>query len=592
MSQLPRVQHEFDVCVIGGGMAGMIAAMASARHGAKTCLVHDRPVLGGNASSEVRMWICGPQKKNLKETGILEEIQLENYYRNPSLNYSIWDSVLYGKAFFEPNLTTFLNTTCNGAEMDGDRIASVTCWTLTSQTWQVISAKQFIDCSGDGILGGVTPALWRSGRESREEFNESIQPSQADDKTMGNSLLIQIRKTDSPQPFIPPTWAYKFTSPSDIPYRMSGVNGSNFWWIELGGLQDTIGDAEAIRDELMRAVYGIWDYIKNHAAEKEEAANWALEWIGSLPGKRENRRFVGDHILTQNDIREQRHFDDIVAYGGWPMDDHHPAGLLYPGQPTIFHGAPAPYAIPLRCLYSKNIPNMLFAGRNISATHIAFASTRVMATCAVGGQAVGTAAALWLGEKSNDIRALSTPANVRALQQRLLRDDAFLLDLRNEEPDDLARAATPSATSGENTAALAIDGVTRDLRASFGAWSSDSEHAWTSTALPASLALELPAAKPIREVHLTFDSGFERELILTPAHWHRQHSAPRGPQAKIVSHYRVKIDGKVVHEETGNFLRKRVHRLAAPVIGRVIEIECLATHDAPIARIFEVRCYA
>jgi hypothetical protein len=260
--------------------------------------------------------------------------------------------------------------------------------------------------------------------------------------------------------------------------------------------------------------------------------------------------------------------------------------------PCIQHHFDHLFPIPLRCYHSRNIANLFFAGRNISATHIAFASTRVMATCAVGGQAVGTAAALWLGEASNDIRALSTPANVCALQQRLLRDDAFLLELRNEEPADLARTARVSATSGEDSAALVLDGVTRDLRAAFGSWSSDGVHAWTSTKLPATLTLELAAPAPIREIHVTFDSGFEKELILTPSHHHQKISAPRGPQARLVRRYQLKIDGVVVHEETNNILRKRVHRLPEAVTGHIVEVECLATHGAPVARIFEVRIYA
>ena len=186
---------------------------------------------------------------------------------------------------------------------------------------------------------------------------------------MGNSLLIQMRRTDESQPYIAPSWAYKFTYPSDLPHRIHGVNATNFWWLEIGGINDTIKDAESISDELTRIGYGVWDYIKNYAPERAQAENWALEWVGSLPGKRESRRYVGDHILTQNDVRDGGAFEDIVAFGGWSMDDHHPAGLLYPGKPTLFHPAPSPYGIPYRSLYSRNVANLLFAGRNISVTH-------------------------------------------------------------------------------------------------------------------------------------------------------------------------------------------------------------------------------
>jgi len=301
-----RESHDFDVCVIGGGMAGLCAAIASARNGARTALVHDRPVLGGNASSEIRMWICGAHGDHNKETGILEEIQLENLFRNPSLNYSIWDSVLYSKAAYQPNLTLFLNCAVTDAAMDGQRIADVTAWELTSQTWRTIKSRLFIDCSGDSILAALTPAEYRVGREASSEFNEDIEPAHADNRTMGNSLLIQLRRTDTPQLFIPPAWAYQFTNAEDLPNRMGRFAGDNFWWIEVGGLHDTIRDAESTRDELMRIVYGVVDYLKNYGPEKELAANWAVEWIGSVPGKRENRRYIGEHTMTQNDIRGGR----------------------------------------------------------------------------------------------------------------------------------------------------------------------------------------------------------------------------------------------------------------------------------------------
>ena len=168
--------------------------------------------------------------------------------------------------------------------------------------------------------------------------------------------------------------------------------GENFWWLEIGGLGDTIKDSEAQRDELLKMAYGVWDFIKNHPDGR--GRRWELEWIGMLPGKRENVRYVGDHILTQNDILAEGRFDDMVAYGGWPMDDHPSEAFHYKGEPTVFHRAPSPYGIPYRCLYSRNIANLFFAGRNISASHMAISSTRVMGTCAIMGQAVGTAAAL------------------------------------------------------------------------------------------------------------------------------------------------------------------------------------------------------
>ena len=168
----------------------------------------------------------------------------------------------------------------------------------------------------------------------------------------------------------------------------------NFWYIELGGEGDAIRDAEAVRDELLRVAYGVWDYVKNAPENREKNANWRLDFLGILPGKRESRRYVGDHILTQNEVRAGGAFADIVAYGGWTMDDHDPAGFASKGAPNIFHPAPSPFGIPYRCLYSRNVENLFFAGRNISVTHTAMSASRVMATCALLGQAVGTAAAV------------------------------------------------------------------------------------------------------------------------------------------------------------------------------------------------------
>jgi hypothetical protein len=277
--------------------------------------------------------------------------------------------------------------------MNGSRIENITGWQLTNETWHEVDAKYFADCSGDSILAPLSGAEFRYGREAAGEFDESIAPEKADTKTMGMSCLLQCRETNSPQKFIPPEWAYKYRSANDLPNRpLIIVPTQNFWWLEVGGEQDTIHDCEDIRDELLKIGFGVWDYMKNHSGEN--VANWVLDWIGFLPGKRESRRYTGDYTITQNDIMSEKKFRDIIAYGGWNMDDHHPAGIKYPGPPNIMHPAPSPYGIPYRALYSKNIDNLLFAGRNISVTHAAMSSTRVMATCSLLGQAVGTAVAV------------------------------------------------------------------------------------------------------------------------------------------------------------------------------------------------------
>ena len=186
----PIITHTVDFCVVGGGLSGLCAAVAAARHGAKVALMQDRPMLGGNASSEVRMWVCGAHGKNNQETGLVEELFLENLYRNPDKNYSIWDGILYEKAAYNDHIELLLNCTCTDCRMDGNRIISVTGWQMTTQTWHTVHAELFADCSGDSVLAPLTGAEFRIGREARIEFGEDIAPEEADRKTMGMSCMI------------------------------------------------------------------------------------------------------------------------------------------------------------------------------------------------------------------------------------------------------------------------------------------------------------------------------------------------------------------------------------------------------------------
>ena len=416
---MKTLRYDTDLCVVGGGMAGLCCAIAAARKGIDVVLVQDRPVLGGNASSEIRMWIGGAHGKDNRETGIIEEIFLENFYQNTGLKYAVWDSVLYEKAKAEPNLRLLLNTSCLDATMDGNRIESVKAWQLNTETFHVISAKYFADCSGDSILSTLTGAKYMYGREAKSDFNETIPPDTADKKTMGMSCLFRIRETDHKVEFTPPEWAYKYETDEDLPYK-DHVKSNNFWWIEVGGEWDCIHDTDRCRDELLKICYGVWDHMKNRGDHGVD--NWELEWIGFLAGKRESRRYVGKYTVTQNDVEAGGRFDDIVAYAGWSMDDHFPQGFYYrDGHPTIYHPAPSPWGLPLRCMISENVENLVFAGRNISVTHAALSSSRVMATCAILGQALGTAVAQALGEGCH-----VADVDIDTLQQTLMEDDCFI----------------------------------------------------------------------------------------------------------------------------------------------------------------------
>ena len=443
---LNKKKIKADLCVVGGGMSGICAAIAAAREGISVVLMHERPVLGGNASSEIRMWISGSRGKNNMETGILEEIMLENMRRNPTKNYYLWDSVLYDFVLREKNITLLLNCACMDADItNGDfadgrkvKINSVTGYQLTTQTMIEVEAKYFSDCSGDSILAPLTGAEFRIGREAKTEFNEDTYVEKADDFTMGMSCLIQGRETTRDVKFTAPSWSTKLTD-EQVENRKPNIYDptENYWYLELGGNRDTIHETEEITKDLVPLAIGMWDYIKNSG--KYDADKWELEFLGYLPGKRESRRMCGEYIITQRDISDGVVFEDVIAYGGWPLDDHFPMGFYHVGTANTDIQTPAPYTIPYRALYSKNVENLFFAGRNISMTHTAMSSIRVMATCALLGQAVGVAAAI---ATKNSL----TPNGVykeklSELQNILLNADCFLPSKLREISESCKKAA-------------------------------------------------------------------------------------------------------------------------------------------------------
>lgn len=420
-----------DLCVVGGGMSGLTAAISAARAGAKVVLMHERPVLGGNASSEIRMWVSHARGKDNRETGIIEEIYLESLYRNPNKNYAIWDTILYDFVKREKNITLLLNCTCMDAETEAGsfahgrtkKILSVKGYQMTTQKFINVRAKYYSDCSGDSILAPLCGAEFRLGREAGNEFGEDTDLECADTMTMGMSCLIQGRETDKNVEYIPPEWSAKLTE-KDFENREIDLYDDmlNFWYLELGGNKDSIGDTEQIRDELVSLAAGTWDYVKNSG--NFDSAKWDLDFLGFLPGKRESRRMCGEYMITQRDVSDGKVFEDEIAFGGWPIDDHFPGGFYHRGVPNTDIRTPAPYSIPYRSLYSKNIDNLFFAGRNISMTHMAMSSIRIMATCSLLGHAVGKAAAV-------AVKYNATPHDVylshlQELQELLLNEDSFL----------------------------------------------------------------------------------------------------------------------------------------------------------------------
>ena len=499
---LKTKHHKADICVIGGGIGGMFTAISAARHGAKVVLMHDRPVLGGNASSEIRMWIsgAGTRVRDLQETGIMEELQLENMYRNPKRNWSTWDALLYEKVKFEPNIELLLNCTCNDVKTENGIIKSVTGFQLTTYLYHEVEAKIFVDSSGDSILAPLTGAEYKVGREARSEYGEEFGLEAADNHTMGMSILLQCRETDHPVEYTPPAWAYDFPddeSMNNKPHNIYAIN-TNFYWIELGGMQNSIDDTEEVRDELLKIAFGVWDHMKNHGDHGAE--NWELEWVGFLPGKRESRRYVGDYVLTQHDVENCPRFEDTVAYGGWQIDNHLPGGFRMNAKDEGHlqkRRLSEPYGIPLRSLYSKNIENLMFAGRNISASHVAFSTTRVMGTIGVIGQAVGTAAAIAAKYGLSPREAANT--KIGEIQKALMEDDCFLPGFKREV-SELTKKATLTADYGDASALL--NGTDRRI------WGNDNGY-FGKTGKAITYTFDKPTE--ISGVRLVFDSDLDRE---------------------------------------------------------------------------------
>ena len=584
-------EAQYDVVVVGGGMSGLCAALASARHGAKTALVHDRPVLGGNASSEIRMHICGAlgvghNRPDSRETGIVEEILLENAFRNPQHSYSMFDTILWEKARFQSGLELYLNTHMHSVDKDEDNKIVRAIWAdqLTTEKRFHIHGTQFIDATGDGLLAVLAGCQFMQGRESSSVYGESLAPKQPDTVVMGNTVLFQAKRMPQPVPFTRPSWAYQYTL-EDFKERSFDDITSGYWWVELGGSgKNVIRDGEFLRDELLKTVYGVWDYIKN--SDAFDSAHLALDWVGFLPGKRESRRIVGQMVLTENDLVSGVFPEDTVAFGGWPIDLHIPKGIESKGAPTHFNHLDSIYAIPLRCLRSREVPNLFLAGRAISVSHVAFGSTRVMATCAVVGQAVGTGAAWCIAHQKS---SAELQHEVEELRQLLLKDDCYIPGANNADVIDFAMkisSITASSWIPGGEPSLVVSGVARRVGSLHNCWISAAtdfakESQW--------LTLTYDHPVPIDSIDLCFDSNLSRENMLSISETVMQ-KFHQGLPPELVRSYEIVFRNaeEVVHTIVvdENHLRHRVHQLPQPIIADSCTITVLSTHGDPHARIF------
>jgi hypothetical protein len=384
LPETPPSAGEFDVVVVGGGIAGTAAAITAARLGCTVALLQDRPVLGGNNSPEIRVHTGGVGGPIVNEINGAYGHKPENadWLKEPSpptLAAERRQKVVDD----EKNIKQFLGWHAYAVQTKDKRIASVDARHIMTGQEKRFAAPIVIDCTGDGSVAAWAGAQWRMGREARDEFDESLAPEKADKMTLGTTLLWGTRQTDHDTTFPAVPWA------KEVSKDLAAASGN--WTWEYGHNLDTIQDAEEIRDYLLRAIYGAWSTAKN---EKDTAkySRAELAWVAYVGGKRESRRIIGDYILTQNDILQVKPFPDGVATGSWSIDLHYPKD--YDFRTYAQFTKTKPYPIPYRCLYSKDIENLMMAGRNISVTHAALGSTRVMNTGGQMGVAVGAAAYL------------------------------------------------------------------------------------------------------------------------------------------------------------------------------------------------------
>ena len=586
----------YDLVVVGGGPGGIGTAFAAARHGLRVALVHDRPVLGGNSSSEIGVPTEGAAsahpKECAREGGICEEANLRRLVA-PDFSLS---RAYKDMADALPNLSIFGNQRVVAAGMDGGRIASVEARGTLDGTRSRWAGRLFVDCTGDGWLGVFAGAKRMYGREAASEYGEAQAPEVRDNLTMSGCLAcgtaevvryghmyigyMQRRVGDEPVPYETPEWAKVL--PPDFTRRVKHPNGE--WWLEHGGRFDDLEDPERARDELVRINFAYWGWLKNEWQKKDEIKCNELVEISHMNGRREGYRLVGDYIMTANDCLQGRLFDDRVAYGGWPLDTHDPLGIDNPRGNGFWKRHPRVpiYTIPFRCLYSVNVPNLMMAGRNISATHIALGSTRVMATIMTLGQAVGTAAAEMLKADLMPREYGADPARIRRLQQLLLKDDQSIPGVRNEDPDDLARTAKVTATSvrkdGVPKPECVIDGFSRNVDGKAHCWVSDPEQGFPQT-------LTLEFAKPVsaHEVRITFDPDL-----------YTRHTRGNPLPRTLVKAYAVEaFDGKdwtPLASERNNILRHCIHGFEEQKMS-ALRIRIDETWGEPSARVYEVRVY-
>jgi len=392
--QVPTTRAgDFDLVVVGGGLAGICTAVSAARSGLKVALVQDRTVLGGNNSSEIRVHLQGSvnhlpyprigqvvREIDPEETG--NALAAEEYRDDKKLR------VVLG----EPNIRLFMGTRVVEAVVSGNAISQLVGQDIRTGRRQSFDAPLFADCTGDGCVGFLAAAEFRMGREAGSDTAEPSAPACADNLTLGSTLFWYATRKDGEQPFPETPWAVQFNDETCLE-----VTRGTWDW-ETGMDRDQVLDAEAIRDHMLRAIYGNWAFLKNNSRRRACYVRHSLDWVGHVSGKRESRRLLGDVIIGEQDILEGRRYPDGCVVTSWPIDLHYPRSIEgFAEEPFLSRAEQrqvAPFSLPYRSLYSRNVENLFIAGRDISVTHIALGAARVMRTTGMMGEVVGTAAAI------------------------------------------------------------------------------------------------------------------------------------------------------------------------------------------------------
>ena len=393
----PESLPKFDLCVVGGGIAGICTAVSAARLGLSVALVQDRPVLGGNNSSEVRVHLGAYQ--NIPPYPRLGDVLAEfgpkrGGNAESAANYEDDRKLAIIKA--EKNIRLFLNEHVNGVKTNEmGRILSVRSVNTKTGVATWFEAANFADCTGDGTVGYLAGADYRMGREAKSETNEPDAPEKADMITMGASVQWYAGKTDGDAAFPTRPWMLKTINEANCSPHLKGD-----WWWEAGLGRDQIAEGEYIRDYGLLVAFSNWAFVKNGYSKKDAFADKELKWVAYNAGRRESRRLLGDFILDQNHLRKKDFQPDGTCATTWTIDLHLPKTA----EESKFEGEPYqsnslnekiwPYPIPYRCLYSRNVPNLFMAGRDISVTHIALGTTRLMRTHGMMGEVVGMAASI------------------------------------------------------------------------------------------------------------------------------------------------------------------------------------------------------